>query len=94
MSKPDTLLVEDHGGYRTTIPGNTAAEVLEARAWTVIDDDLAVSRPRKRRTQADMKRLIKEGVVADPAVGVPERVRSQNEYVVEVDTATATGKTE
>jgi hypothetical protein len=49
-------------------------------------------RKRKKRTKADMRRLIKEGVVADPAVGVPERVRTDNEYVIDVPTATASGK--
>lgn len=92
MSKPDTILVADASGYRTTVPGDTAADVLEARGWTVIEDDLAVSRPRKKRTKADMQRLITEGAVADPAVGVPERVRTDNEYVIDVPTATASGK--
>jgi hypothetical protein len=39
-----------------------------------------------------MKQLIRDGVVADPDVGVPERTRSDNEHVVDVPTATVAGR--
>lgn len=51
-------------------------------------------RERKRRTKTDMKRLIKEGIVADPEVGVPERVPGSNEAVVDVPTAAVTAEKE
>jgi hypothetical protein len=51
-------------------------------------------RKRRKRTKADMKQLIKDGVVADPAVGVPERVPGENEAVVDVPLARVTADKE
>jgi hypothetical protein len=51
-------------------------------------------RPRRKRTKADMARLIKEGVVADPAVGIPERVPGSNEHVVDVPVGKVAAKKE
>lgn len=47
-------------------------------------------RPRRKRTKADMQRLIKAGVVADPERGIPERVPTDNEHVVDVPVAKVT----
>ena len=51
-------------------------------------------RTRRKRTKADMQRLIKEGIVADPEVGVPARVPGDNEHVVDVPLAKMTAKKE
>ncbi len=51
-------------------------------------------RPRRKRTKADMQRLIKEGVVADPAIGVPDRVPTDNEHVVDVPIARVSARKE
>lgn len=51
-------------------------------------------RKRRKRTKADMKQLIKEGIVADPAAGVPERVPTDNEHVVDVPIAKVSAQKE
>lgn len=59
--------------------------------YNEIDDGF---RKRRRRTKADMQRLIKAGIVADPKVGVPERQRTENEYVVDVPVGRVSAKKE
>jgi hypothetical protein len=67
MSKtPDQILVVDGDGNRSTVSGDLSPERLEARGLTIIEDDLAIDRPRRKRTKAEMKQLIKDGVVRDP----------------------------
>jgi hypothetical protein len=93
MSKlPESILVEDEDGKLYTIPADTPEEALRARGWEPVEDKLAVSRPRKTRTKSQMQKLIKNGVVREPGAPKPRRKKSDNEYVIHVPTATATGK--
>jgi hypothetical protein len=85
--KPDTLLVQDGIGNLTTIPGDTAEEILADRGWDVVEDENAVTRDRQKRPKGWYKQAIKDGVIADPEQGIPERVKSDNEHVVDVPTA-------
>lgn len=57
--------------------------------YTEVDDGF---RSRRKRPKGWMKQAIKDGVIADPAVGIPERVPSDNEYVVDVPTGKVAGK--
>ncbi len=51
-------------------------------------------RTRRKRPAGWMKQAIKDGVIADPAVGIPERVPTNNEHVVDVPAAKVTAKKE
>lgn len=51
-------------------------------------------RKRRRRPKDWYEKAIKDGVIADPAKGVPERVPGNNEYVVDVPPAKVTAKKE
>lgn len=51
-------------------------------------------RKRRKRTKADMKQLIKDGVVADPERGIPDRVPTDNEHVVDVPIAKVSARKE
>ena len=87
----DTLLVEDAHGNQTTIPADTPQELLDDRGWTTIEGT-DVKRKRSRRTAKQMRELIASGAVREPGAPKPARQRSDNEHVVDVPTATASGK--
>ena len=44
-------------------------------------------RPRRKRAKGWYKQAIKDGVIADPHKGIPERVPGSNEHVVIVPVA-------
>jgi hypothetical protein len=51
-------------------------------------------RPRKKRPKGWMKQAIKDGVIADPKQGIPERVPGERDHVVDVPIAKVTAEQE
>lgn len=60
-------------------------KLAKKHGWTQNEPAKDGFRPRRKRTKSDMKRLIEEGVVADPATGgQPHQTYGEDVFVVDV----------
>lgn len=67
-------------------------QLLSLDNWAEVETPPDGFRPRRKRPKGWYEKAIKDGVIADPEKGVPERVKTDNEYVVEVPVAKVTAE--
>lgn len=87
--QPDAVILRHpEGGVLRLDPARFGAESRQAaqnQGWVEQPPLQDGFRPRRRRTKADMQRLIRDGVVADPSVGgQPHQEYPPDTFVISV----------
>ncbi|MBA3580532.1 MAG: hypothetical protein H0W42_11170 [Gemmatimonadaceae bacterium] len=91
------ILRHDGGGVLRLDParfGDDARKAAKKEGWVEQEPQKDGFRKRRKRTAADMKRLIAEGIVADPATGgQPHQEYGPETFVFNVPLGTLGGET-